>query len=200
MSANAEGGRMIQFAVLLLVGASVVPAEQPATSGVKSIGVYPLLLPGLQAIPAGRPKVQLWCRGAKLLGVMVPDDSQPKAIPAAQGRSLPSAVLLRDGRCEADGGGVSFGFLVPMRAWIFDTARAAPEERTTWLLHRFQGTVSDRQLKGVLVQVDISHPGLAFREAKVEVDALGEEQASFADEKAWLEDIGRTLSIVRTEP
>ena len=191
---------MIHFAVLLLAGSSIVPAEQPTAAAVKAVGVYPLLLPGLQAIPAGRPTVHLWCRGTKLLGVMVPDESQPKVIPAAQGRSLPAAVLLRDGRCEADGGGVSFGFLVPMRAWIFDTARAAPGERTTWLLHRFQGTVSDRQLKGVLVQVDISHPGLAFREAKVEVDAVGDEQASFADEKGWLEDVGRTLSLVRAEP
>ncbi len=191
---------MIQIAALLLVGASVVAAEQPAAPGVKAIGVYPLLLPGLQAIPAGRPTVRLWCRGTKLLGVMVPDDAQPKVIPAAQGRSLPSAVLLRDGRCETEGGVVSFGFLVPMRAWIFDTARAAPEERTTWLLHRFQGTVTDRQLKGVLIQVDINHPGLAFREAKVEVEALGEEQASFTDEKVWLDDVGRALSVVRAEP
>jgi hypothetical protein len=183
------------------MGSSFVAAEQAAEPAVKAIGVYPLLLPGLQAIPAGRPKVYLWCHGVKLLGVMVPDERQPKAVTTAQGRSLPSAVLLRDGRCETNGGGVSFGFLVPMRAWIFDTAvRTAPEERITWLLHRFQGTVSDRQLKGVLVQVDVSHPGFAFPEAKVEVEALGEDQASFADEKGWLEDVARTLSVVRSEP
>jgi hypothetical protein len=88
-----------------------------------------------------------------------------------------------------------------MKAWIFDTApHAAPEERTTWLLHRFQGIVSDRRLKGVLVQVDVSHPGFAFPEAKVEVEALAEDQASFADEKGLLEDVARTLSIVRGEP
>jgi len=192
---------MIQMAVLLLVGSSLAPAEQPTVAGVRAMGVFPLQLPGLQAIPAGRPKVHLWCRGTKLLGVMVPDESQPRAVASAQGRSLPSAVLLRDGRCEAEGGGVSFGFLVPMRAWIFDTAvRTAPEERITWLLHRFQGAVSDHQLKGVLVQVDISHPGLAFREEKVEAEALTEEQTSFGDEKVWLEDVARTVSLVRTEP
>jgi hypothetical protein len=192
---------MIHLAVLVLLSSSFVPTEQAAGPGVKAIGVYPLFLPGLQAIPVGRPKVYLWCHGAKLLGVMVPDESQQKAVTTAQGRSLPSAILLRNGRCETDGGGVSFGFLVPMKAWIFDAAvRTAPEERTTWLLHRFQGTVSDRQLKGVLVQVDVSHPGFAFPEAKVEVGALGEEQASFADEKGWLEDVARTLSIVRGEP
>jgi hypothetical protein len=192
---------MIHLAVMLLMGSSFVASEQAAGPGVKAVGVYPLLLPGLQAIPAGRPKVYLWCHGAKLLGVMVPDERPPRAVPTAQGRSLPSAVLLRDGRCESDGGGVSFGFVVPMRAWIFDGAvRAAPEERTTWLLHRFQGAVSDHGLKGVLVQVDVSHPGFAFPETKVEVEALGEEQASFADEKGWLEDVARTLNVVRSEP
>lgn len=191
---------MIHLAVLVLMASSLVSAEQAAGPGVKAIGVYPLLLPGLQAVPTGRPKVLLWCHGVKLLGVMVPEDS-PKAVPTTQGRSLPSAVLLRDGRCETDGGGVSFGFVVPMKAWIFDAGvRAAPEERTTWLLHRFQGTVSERQLRGVLVQADVSHPGFAFREAKVETGALGEDQASFADEKAWLDDITRTVSVVRGEP
>jgi hypothetical protein len=133
---------------------------------------------------------------------MVPDESQLKpAVTTAQGRLLPSAILLRNGRCEQEGGAVSFGFLLPMKAWIFGTAvRAAPEERTTWLLHRFQGTMSDGQLKGVLVQVDVNQPGVAFPEAKVEVSALGEDQASFADEKAWLEGITRTLSLVRGEP
>ena len=192
---------MIHLAVLVLMGSGFVAAEQAAEPGVKPIGVYPLLLPGLQSIPAGRPRVFLWCHGVKLLGVMVPDERQQKAVTTAQGRSLPSAILLRDGRCETDGGGVSFGFLVPMRTWLFDTAgRTAPEERTTWLLHRFQGTLSDRRLKGVLVQVDVNHPGFAFPEAKVEVDALGEDQASFADEKRWLEEVAQTLSVVRSEP
>ncbi len=193
---------MIQLAVLLLMGASLVPAEAAVGPGVKAMGVYPLLLPGLQAVPAGRPKVRIWCQGAKLLGVMVPDESQQRAATTPQGKSLlPSALLLRDGRCEAEGGGVSFGFLLPMRAWIFDsTVRATPEERTTWLLHRFQGSVADHQLKGVLVQVDVNHPGFAFPETKVEVEALGEDQASFADEKTWLEDLARTFSVVRSEP
>jgi len=192
---------MIHLAVLLLMGSSAIAAEQAAGPGVKAIGVYPLLLPGLQSVPVGRPKVFLWCHGVKLLGVMVPEERQPKAVTTGQGRSLPPAILLRDGRCETDGGGVSFGFLVPMRAWIFDAAvRAAPEERTTWLLHRFQGSLSDRQLKGLLVQVDVGRPGFAFPEAKVEVEALGEAQASFADEKSWLEDVAQTFSVVRSEP
>jgi hypothetical protein len=198
---------MIHLAVLLLMGSSVAPAEQAVAPGVKAMGVYPLLLPGLQAVPAGRPKVRLWCQGGKLLGLMVPDESQPKAesqqkaVTPAQGRALVGALLLRDGRCESDGGGISFGFLLPMKAWIFDTAvRVPPEERTTWLLHRFQGAVSDGQLKGVLVQVDVNHPGFAFREAKVEAEAIGEEQASFADEKGWLEDVARVFSVVRSEP
>jgi hypothetical protein len=191
---------MIHLAVLVLAGSSLVPAEQAPGSGVKAIGVYSLGLPGLQAIPAGRPRVRLWCHGGKLLGVMVPDEALQKPATTAQGRSLPSALLLRDGRCES-GGGVSFGFLVPMKAWIFDNAvRAAPEERVTWLLDRFQGTVGDGRLKGVLVQVDIRHPGLSFSEAKVDVEALGEDQASFAEEKSWLEDVARSYSIVQSEP
>ena len=190
------------LAVLVLMGASLAPAEQPAKPGVKAVGVYPLSLPGLQAVPAGRPKVLLWCSGAKLLGVMVPDETaRQKAGNAPQGKSLPSVVLLRDGRCEADGSGVSFGFIVPMKAWIFDTAvRTPPEERTTWLLHRFQGAVSDRVLKGTLLQVDVSHPGFAFREAKVEAEVLAEDQATFADENGWLEDMARAFSLVRAEP
>jgi hypothetical protein len=192
---------MIHLVALVLAGSNLVPAEQAAGSGVKALGVYPLLVPGLQAVPAGRPKLRLWCNGAKLLGVMVPEESQQKVVTTAQERSLPSAILLRDGRCDADSGGVSFGFLLPVRAWIFDTAaRTTPEVRTTWLLHRFQGTVSDRRLKGVLVQVDVSHPGLAFLEVKVEAGALGEDQASFTDEKGWLEDAARTLSVVHSEP
>jgi len=193
-------GAMIPLAVLILMGASAVPPEQAAMPGVKAVGIYPLFLPGLHAVPAGRPRVLLWCSGVKLLGVMVPDEPRQKTGTGAQSRSLPSAILLRDGRCEADGS-VSFGFLVPVKAWIFDGAvRTPPEERTTWLLHRFQGTVSDRLLKGALVQADVSHPGFAFREAKVEVGTLVEDQASFADENGWLEDVARTFSLVHAEP
>jgi hypothetical protein len=192
---------MISLAVLALMGASLSPADQAATPGVKAVGIYPLFLPGLQAVPAGRPRVLLWCSGVKLLGLMVPGESRQNTGTGAQSRSLPSAILLRDGRCEADGGGVSFGFLLPMKAWIFDTGvKTAPQERTTWLLHRFQGTVSDRLLKGALVQADVSHPGFAFREAKVEVGALAEDQASFADENGWVEDVARTFSLVHAEP
>jgi hypothetical protein len=191
---------MNHLAVLVLLGSSLAAGEPAVGPGVKAMGVYPLVLPGLQAIPAGRPKVQLWCQGTRLLGVMVPDESSSKGATPAQGRVLPSAVLLRDGRCGSEGD-ASFGFLLPMRAWIFDGgARTAPEERTTWLLHRFQGLASERQLKGVLVQVDVNHPGFAFPEQKVEAESLGDEQASFPDEKSWLEAIGRTFSLVRGEP
>jgi hypothetical protein len=190
---------MIHLAVLVLMSSSIVPAEQAAGPGVKAIGVYPLLLPGLQAVPAGRPRVHLWCHGVKLLGVMVPDESQQKAATSGQGRLLAPALLLRNGRCETDGGGVSFGFLVPMKAWIFDP-RCALVQAHHVAAAPFQGTVSDRQLKGVLVQVDVSHPGFAFPEAKVEVEALGEDQGSFADEKSWLEDVAQTFSVVRSEP
>ena len=189
---------MIRLALLVLMGASLVPAAQ---AGVNAVGVYPLFLPGVDASPAAKPRVLLWCRGTTLLGVMVPGELNEQAGAAAQGRSLPSAILLRDGRCEADGSGVSFGFLLPMNAWVFDTAgTSAPEQRTTWLLHRFQGTVSDRLLKGVLVQVDVNHPGLAFREVEVEVGAVAAGQASFADENAWREDVARTFSLVDAEP
>lgn len=192
---------MIPLAILVLISTSLVPAEQAPTAGVKAIGIYPLLLPGLQAVPAGRPRVLLWCSGVKLLGVMAPDESRPKAGSGAPSRSLPSAILLRDGRCEADGTSVSFGFLVPVKAWLFDTGvRTPPAERTTWLLHRFQGTLSDRLLKGGLVQADVSHPGLAFREAKVEVGALAEDQAAFGSESAWLEEMARSFSLVNAEP
>ena len=189
---------MVPLVVLVLMSANLVVADQGAPPGVKAVGIYPLSLPGLQAVPAGRAKVLLWCSGVKLLGVMVPEEWRQKAGTGTQSRS---AILLRDGRCEADGSSVSFGFLVPMRAWIFDTAaRTPPEERTTWLLHRFQGTVSERQLKGALVQADVNHPGFAFRDAKVEVGALGEEQASFPDENGWLQDVARTFSVVHAEP
>jgi hypothetical protein len=191
---------MIPLAAVVLMGASLVPADQAATPAVTALGVYPLSLPGLQALPAGRPRILLWCSGVKLLGVMVPDESSRSGT-VAESRSLPSAILLRDGRCEADGGGISFGFLVPVKAWIFDTAvRTPPEEHTTWLLHRFQGTVSDHQLRGALVQADVSHPGFAFREAKVEVGALVEEQASFPDENTWLKNVARTFTLARAEP
>jgi len=192
---------MIPLAVLVFMGSSLVPADQAPTHGVKAVGIYPLFLPGLQAVPAGRPRVLLWCSGAKLLGVMVPDESRQTGGSGAQSRALPSGILLRDGRCEADGSGLSFGFLVPMKAWIFDNAvRTPPVERTTWLLHRFQGTLTDRLLKGALVQADVGHPGFAFRETKVEVGALPEDQASFPDENGWLEGVARTFSLVRAEP
>lgn len=192
---------MMRLALLVLAGASLVPAAQAAPPGVNPVGIYPLSLPGVQAGPAGKPSVLLWCSGTKLLGVMVPGEMGETAASVAQSPSLPSAILLRDGRCEADGSRMSFGFLVPVKAWIYDAAvRTRPQERTTWLLHRFQGTVSDRLLKGVLVQVDVNHPGLAFREATVEVGAVAEDQASFADENGWREDVTRTFSLLDAEP
>jgi hypothetical protein len=192
---------MIRLAVLVLMGGSLVQASPAASPGVRAVGIYPLYLPGLEAGPGARPRVLLWCSGVKLLGVMVPGELRAVGSTEAQGGALPSAFPLRDGRCKVDGGAVSFGFLVPMKAWVFDTGvRTPPQERTTWLLHRFQGTVGDRLLKGVLVQVDVRHPGFAFREANVEAMALASDQASFADENAWREDVTRTFSLERSEP
>jgi hypothetical protein len=56
------------------------------------------------------------------LGVMVPGDfAAPVEVVPQQARPHRTAFLLRDGRCEADGR-VSFGFLVPMKAWVFESA------------------------------------------------------------------------------
>jgi hypothetical protein len=71
---------MIRLAVFVLMASGLATAEP---------GVYPLQLPGLQALPAGRSRVHLWCRGVKLLGVLVSDE---------QGRE--ASTRLKGGRCR----------------------------------------------------------------------------------------------------
>ncbi len=110
--------RMMSWRMLVLAGfacclGSVSAASEP---GVRPVGVYPFALPGLMARPDARPKALLWCQGANLMGVVVPDDTGNDCGTASPKRSAPGALLLRDGRCESDGTMVSFGFLVPRKA------------------------------------------------------------------------------------
>lgn len=191
----------MSFLMLVLIGSSLGSVAQAAAPSVKPFGAYPFSLPGSAAIPGAKPKVLLWCHGVKLVGVMVPAEARDRSGSATQNRPAPTAFLLRDGRCEPDGSSVSFGFLVPLQAWVFEApARTPPAERTAWLLHRFQGSVTAGLLKGVLVQVDVNHPGYSFRESRIEVDTLPEGQASFNDEKGWLDSVARTFSLAQSEP
>jgi hypothetical protein len=194
-------GLKVSLLVLVLIGSGLGSLAQAAEPGVTPFGVYPLLLPGLPTSPDAKPKVLLWCHGVKLVGVVVADEGRDKSAVAAQDRRAPTAFLLRDGRCEPNGSGVSFGFLLPLKAWVFGSpARTPPEERTAWLLHRFEGSVEAGLLKGVLVQVDVNHPGYSFRESRTEVGSLPEAQASFADESGWLGSVARTYSLAQREP
>jgi hypothetical protein len=194
-------GRMVSLLVLLLALGCLGSAAEAAEPSVEPMGVFPFLLPGLQAPPDARPKVLLWCRGPKLVGLVVAAEGHARAGVARQSRPAPAALLLRDGRCEADRSGVSFGFLLPLKAWVFESqARTPPAERTTWLLHRFEGSARAGELKGLLVQVDVNHPGYAFRETRIEVDALSEPQASFTDESGWLGSVAQTYSLERGDP
>jgi hypothetical protein len=192
---------MIPLLVLVLTGTGLGSAAQAAEPAVKPLGAYPFILPGLPASPNARPKVLLWCHGAKLVGVVVPGEGRPRPGPEAQPPPAPTALLLRDGRCAPDGSGVSFGFLLPVQAWVFESAtRKPPAERTAWLLHRFEGSVQAGLLKGVLVQVDVNHPGYAFRESRLEVETLPEAQASFTDEGGWLGSVERAYSLAPSNP
>ena len=187
--------------VLVLVGSGLGSAAQAAEPNVRPLGAYPFLLPGLTASPDAQPKLLLWCHGVKLVGVVVPPEGQGRSAAAAQHRPAPAAFLLRDGRCAPDGSRVSFGFLVPLQAWVFEALeRALPEERTAWLLYRFEGSVTAGLLQGMLVQVDVGHPGYAFRESRIEAGALAESQASFADENGWLASVARTFSLAQSQP
>jgi hypothetical protein len=194
-------GLMIPLLVLVLIGSSLGSVAQAAEPSVTPRGAYPFLLPGLPATPDAQPKVLLWCQGVKLVGVVVPGEGRDKSGIATQNRPAPTACVLRDGRCKPDGSGVSFGFLLPLKAWVFESpARTPPEERTAWLLHRFEGSLQAGQLKGVLVQVDVNHPGYSFRESRIEADTLPEVQASFADENGWLGSVARSYSLAQSEP
>jgi len=193
---------MMPWRALVLFGvvaglSSVSAASEP---GVKPVGVFPLLLPGDSVGGDTRPKAMLWCQGVTLMGVVVPDERSNDCGTASPKRLAPTAFLLRDGRCESDGTKVSFGFLVSRKAWVFESGGRTPVERKVWLLHRFEGSLKAGQLKGVLVQVDIHHPGYSFERKSVEVEALPGEQASFADEPAWLGGIGQTYCLAAGEP
>lgn len=187
---------------LVLIGlagciAAVSAASEPA---VKPVGTYPFVLPGFSVSPDAKPKALLWCRGVSLMGVVVPDEKSSDCGTASQKRSAPRAFLLRDGRCETDGSTVSFGFLVPRKAWVFKAAGGAPGEQTVWLLHRFEGSLKAGRLRGVLVQVDVNHPGYQFQKKSVEVEALPAEQASFTNDTAWSDGIAQTFCLAAGDP
>lgn len=176
---------------------SISAATEPS---VKPVGIYPLGFPGLPAKPDGKPRAMLWCQGSNLIGVVVTNDKSKDCGSASQRQSVPSALLLRDGRCDSDGGTVSFGFLLPRKAWTYEAAGRAPVERTVWLLHRFEGSLKAGQLKGVLVQVDVNHPGYQFQKTSVEAQALSEEQGVFTGESAWRGAIAQAFCLATAEP
>jgi len=193
---------MKSWRMLVLIGLTGCfdSVSAAAESSVKPAGVYPFSLPGEPANPEAKSKALLWCRGANLVGVVVPDEKSSDCGTPSQKRMAPRALLLRDGRCEADGSSVSFGFLESHKAWVFESSGRTPEGRTLWLLHRFEGSLKGGQLKGSLVQVDVNHPGYSFQRKKVEVDALPGEQESFADESAWRASIAQTYCLAQGEP
>ncbi len=192
---------MIPLSILILIGSSLSPAAKAAGPSVKPLGAYPLAPPGLTGSGDEAPKVLLWCDGAKLVGVFVPEPAREKAGAPAARRPAPTAFLLHDGRCEADGSRISFGFLLPMKSWVFESAARAPlEEHTAWLLDRFEGSLEAGHLRGTLVQVDVGHPGLAFRETKVDAEALADEQTAFTDPGEWLGRLGRLFSLATGAP
>ena len=195
-------GKMMSWRILVLIGAASCVGTVSAASdpSVKPVGTYPFVLPGLSVSPDAKPKALLWCQGVNLMGVVVPDEKSSECGTPSQKRSAPRAFLLRDGRCETAGSTVSFGFLVSRKAWLFEAAGGAPEERTVWLLHRFEGSLKAGQLRGVLVQVDVNHPGYSFQRKSVEVEALPAEQASFADDSAWRSGIAQAFCLAADDP
>jgi hypothetical protein len=190
---------------LLLVGmvGCLGSVSGAAEQSVKPLGVFPFALPGSAASRDAQPKAFLWCQGATLVGVVVPEAKSVDCTVSGHKRAAPRALLVRDGRCEAGGTAVSFGFLVSRKAWVFDSAerKPVPQERTAWLVLRFEGAVKSGQLTGALVHVDVNHPGLPFQKTSVEAEALASEsQASFADETTWRSGIEQTLCVATGEP
>jgi hypothetical protein len=189
--------RLLLVAIVGLLGSGSEAAEQ----GVKPLGAFPFVLPGSTATRDAQPKALLWCQGANLLGVVVPEAKSIDCGASGQKRSAPRALLLRDGRCDAGGGAVSFGLLVSRKAWLFESSVPKPQERTVWLLLRFEGSVKSGQLTGGLVQVDVNHPGMPFQKTSVEGGALSqEEQASFTDETTWRSGMTQTFCLAAGEP
>jgi hypothetical protein len=180
--------------------AAVVASVSTALAAdVKPVGAFQFPLSGLSVDVGQKPHVVLWCQGLALLGVVVPDDGKADCSTPTQKRVLPRAFLLRDGRCEADGSSISFGFLVPRKAWLFESGGRIPEERVALLLHRFEGSVRESQLTGSLVQVDVSHPGYAFQKRTVEAGLLPSEQPSYADEGAWRTGVTQSYCVAAAE-
>ena len=189
--------RLVLVGIVSCLGSLSEAAEQT----VKPLGAFPFAIPGSAGSRDVQPKALLWCQGASLVGVVVPDAKAVDCGAGGQKRSAPRALLLRDGRCEAGGPAVSFGLLVSRKAWVFDSSVRTPQERTVWLLLRFEGAVKAGQLTGALVQVDVSHPGLPFQKTSVEADASPrEEQASFTDETTWHSGMAQTFCLAAGEP
>jgi hypothetical protein len=187
-----------RFFVLIGLAGSLASVSAADEQSVRPAGVFPLVLPGQSVSPGAPAKAHLWCQGANLVGIVVPNEKAESCNGAAQKR--PSAVLLRDGRCEPDGSSVSFGFLLSRKAWVYEASGREPEERTLWLLHRFEGSLAAGQLKGALVQVDVNHPGYSFQKTKVEAEALPGSQAPFADSAAWRSGLSQTYCLAMGEP
>lgn len=189
--------RLLLVGIVSCLGSVLEAAEE----SVEPLGVFPFALPGSAASRDVQPKAFLWCQGANLLGVVVPDTKSIDCRAAGQKRVAPQALLLRDGRCEAGGTAVSFGLLVSRKAWVFESSRRTPQDRTVWLVLRFEGSVKAGQLTGALVQVDVNHPGLPFQRTSVEAAALpSEQQASFANETAWRSGLAQTFCLAAGEP
>jgi hypothetical protein len=192
---------MVSWRLLVLVGiaSGLGSVSTAAESSVKPMGVYALSLPGFSS-PDAKPKAQLWCQGNTLLGFVVPEDKNTECGTPAHKGPAPRALLLRDGRCDADGGPASFGFLESRKSWVFDAAGKRRVEHNVWLLHRFEGTLKSGRLKGALVQVDINHPGSPFQKKDVEIEALPDEQTSFSDEAGWRSGTGQAFCVATGEP
>ena len=193
---------MTPWRTLALVGLTcgLGMVSSASETAVKPAGVYVFSLPGLSPSPEAKAKALLWCQGGNLVGVVVPDAQSKECGVASHRRSVPSALLLRDGRCESDGSTVSFGLLASRKAWVYERSGRVPVERKVWLLHRFEGSLKDGQLRGVLVHVDVNHPGYAFEKKSIEADSLSEEQGAFPDETAWRNGIAQAFCLEAGEP
>ena len=173
----------------------VAPPANGAGAEVRPVGAFSLPLAGLSVDVGARPRVLMWCQGLSLLGVVLPDDGKVVCGSGSQKRQLPRAFGVRDGRCEADGRTISFGFLVSRKMWLFGAGGKGPEERSALLLHRFEGSVQEGRLNGSLVQVDVAHPGYAFLKRAVESELLPNEQLGFPDEAAWQVGIAQNYCV-----
>jgi hypothetical protein len=189
--------RTLALASLACCSGSAVRAAEP---NVKPVGVYAFSLPGLSPRPEAKAKALLWCQGANLVGVLVPDAKSTECGTTSPRRSVPSALLLRDGRCDADGSTVSFGLLAARKAWVFEPSGRVPVEHTVWLLHRFEGSLKTGQLTGELVYVDVNHPGFPFEKRSIAAPALAEDQTSFPDEAAWRSGITQAFCLEAGQP